>query len=107
MGNRLVRDLKDARDTIPIFRWQDVKREPSDAVIFSHLELMLTDVAQHIEAVESYLENGKLAGGKSFIRPQERPAVGDEALGRELQTFEHRLQRIERSLGDKLQAQTP
>jgi hypothetical protein len=108
MGNSLLRDFKDDRDTVEIFHRRDwVKREPPDELIFSRLELMLTEVATHVDSIEAFLENGSLAEGKSFIRPQERPAVGDGALGHELlRTLQHRLLRVEQSLGERLQAET-
>ncbi len=101
MGSSLIKDLhifdKDLREHVHI-RWPDwVKREPPYELIQSYLE----QIAQHVEAIEVHLE-GTQAGGKAFVRPQERPAVGNEALGADaVRGLEQRIEKIERSLKGK------
>jgi hypothetical protein len=103
MGARILRDVKDDMDTVPILHLRDwVKREPPDELIASRFQFILTEVAQHVDAIETFLESGAgAAGGKAFIRPQERPAVGDGALAQELKTLQQRVQSLEQSLGNK------
>lgn len=100
MGSSLIKDIavfteKDLRENIHI-RWPDwVKREPPYELIQGYLE----QIARHIEAIEVHLEQNVQAGGKAFVRPQERPAVGNEALATDaVRGLEQRLERLERSL---------
>lgn len=55
-----------------------VKYDAIDWIVRSYLET-LPAINQRIEKIEEHLEQG-LPEGKPFIRPQERPSVGDESL---------------------------
>jgi len=99
-----LKDLKDLSDTIPVERWRWRKREPDpwpDPWPILIFERSLVELASHIEAIEGFLEAGDLTAGRAFVRPQERPAVGNEALSQGLQAIEQRIQKIESSLAER------
>jgi hypothetical protein len=109
MGSILGKDISDSvmkiqRDTVYISHipwWEWVKRENPDALIRGYLDVIVSEVAQHVEAIEAHLEEG-VAAGKPFIRPGERPAVGGEALSQTMETvrlLQQRVERLEQSSG--------
>lgn len=104
-------DFKDISDTIKYFRLSlplpidpigPIKYDVADRLLQSYFE-MLPVLARHIDAIEDHLEKG-FAEGKSFIRPEERPAVGNEILHQfteSVKLLNGRLEKIEKQLAKK------
>ncbi|HEY0555734.1 MAG TPA: hypothetical protein VGG20_15880 [Thermoanaerobaculia bacterium] len=111
MGHSLHKDIKDITDTkiadhkrtydvyttknfdIPD-RFGPVKYDIPDQILRTYIDL-LPVVAQRIDAIEEHLEKG---AGKAFIRSQERPEVGGDAihgLTEGLRKLNERLDRLE------------
>lgn len=100
MGMEILKDIKDIKDReyVRIRTLEDLLGDPDPRRRF---EWRLVELASHIEAIEEFLGGGDLAAGKAFVRPQERPAVDNDALHQGMQAIEQRLQRIESSLAER------
>lgn len=79
-----LKKQKHIKDIIDDIRWpildpkDPIKYDAMEWIIESYMET-LPDFEKRLVAIEEHLEKG-LPEGKPFIRPEERPAVGDEML---------------------------
>ena len=107
MGAPLGKDVSDISKIVTdhtyvskIPWWEWIKREAPDDIIWGRLEVILKDIAQHVDVIEEHLEKGAPAG-KSFVRFQERPSVGGGELEQVMEPIRllgQRLDRIEQGL---------
>lgn len=106
-GGRLkeIKDGKESKEIADTIRylptrlpipWPDpigpVKYDAFEGIMRSYLDLM-PRVAQRIDSIETFLE-GDLAEGKPYVRSEERPDVGADALSEVVETVRLLDQRI-------------
>ena len=106
MGYQLSKDVSDMTlQKAPDLVWDrigPVKYDIAERLLESYLKL-IPEVAKHIENIEVYLEKD-FAAGKPFIRPGERPAVGNDVLNKVMKSvslLDARLDRIEAKLKER------
>jgi len=101
-----IKDLNDTKDIVDTIHYippklipdpiGPVKLDAFDRIMSSYLQLM-PKVAQRIDSMEAYLEEG-VAEGKPYVRSDERPEVGAGTLNElveNIRLIDQRLSKLE------------